>query len=157
MSSGFLLTSFIVVIAPGTGVLYTQAALEFAVKYSEERRQFGRPICEFRGLQWTIADMATQLHAARLMSYRAAGNVNEHRVPDAYDTAMARLFASEMVQKFTNEAMQICGHFGYATGAPPERMYRGWRNYASAAGTLEVLRNVIAAMMRGRSFKHRRD
>ncbi|MBN9263557.1 MAG: acyl-CoA dehydrogenase family protein [Hyphomicrobium sp.] len=133
-----------------------QGAFEYAKKFTEERHQFGRPIAEFQGLQWKIADMATQIHAARLMTYRAAQNVDQNGIPNSYETAMAKLYANEMVQRVTNDAMQICGHFGYTTDCPLERMYRDGRNFAYAAGTTEILRNTIAAMTYGRSFNQRR-
>lgn len=133
-----------------------QAALEYAKKYSEERNQFGRPICEFQGLQWKVADMATQVHAARLMTYRAAATASENGIPDPYETAMAKLYSNEMVQRVTNEAMQICGHFGYTKQSPLERLYRDGRHFAYAAGTLEILRNTIAAMFYERTFNQRR-
>ncbi len=133
-----------------------QGALDFAKAHSEQRQQFGRPIMEFQGIQWKIADMATQLQAARLMAYRAACNVNASGCPDPFETAMAKLFANEMVQRVTNEAMQICGHYGYTRLAPLERMSRDARNFAYAAGTLEILRNTIAAMAYGRGFDRRK-
>ncbi len=131
------------------------AALEYAKKYTLERSQFGRPLAEFQGLQWKIADMATQIHAARLMAYRAATNCKEWRKPDRQETAMAKLFANEMVQRVTNDAMQMCGHFGYTKQAPVEQMYRDGRNWALAAGSVEILRNTIAELEYGRKFNQR--
>jgi alkylation response protein AidB-like acyl-CoA dehydrogenase len=90
------------------------------------------------------------------MTYRAAQNVDQNGIPNSYETAMAKLYANEMVQRVTNDAMQICGHFGYTTDCPLERMYRDGRNFAYAAGTTEILRNTIAAMTYGRSFNQRR-
>lgn len=140
----------------GMCVGIASGAFEFAKNYTEEREQFGRKICEFQGIQWKIADMVTQIHATRLMTYRAAFNVNALGVPDPHETAMAKLFGSEMVQKVTNEAMQICGHFGYSRMAPLERMYRDGRCFAIVAGTSEILRNMIAGFTYGRSFNQRR-
>jgi butyryl-CoA dehydrogenase len=134
-----------------------QAAMEYAIKYTTEREQFGRPICEFQGLQWKVADMATQIHAARLMVYRAASQLSSAGKPDIHEVAIAKLYANEMVQRVTNEAMQMCGHFGYTTECPLERMYRDARHYAYAAGTTEILRNTIAANVYGRSFNQRRN
>lgn len=134
-----------------------QAALEYVVKFTEERQQFGRPISEFQGLQWKIADMATQVHAARLMVYRASTQLSSVGKPDPYEIAITKLYANEMVQRVTNEAMQICGHYGYTTDCPLERLYRDGRNYAYAAGTTEILRNTIASMTFGRSFNQRRS
>ncbi len=133
------------------------AAFDYAKKFSEERQQFGRPICEFQGLQWKIADMAIQIHAARLMTYRAGTNLGENGLPDPMEAAMAKVFANEMVLRVVNEAMQICGHFGYTTQAPLERMYRDARNYSYAAGTPELLRNTVASIVYERAFDQRRN
>jgi alkylation response protein AidB-like acyl-CoA dehydrogenase len=132
-----------------------QAAYEAAKKYSQEREQFGRPICEFQGLQWKIADMAVQLHAARLMIYRAATNLVDG-FPDPLEAAMAKLYANEMVQRVTNEALQIHGHAGFTRALPLERMVRDSRGFALGGGTTEILRNTIAAMVYGRAFDQRR-
>lgn len=132
-----------------------QAALEYAVKFTEERQQFGRPICEFQGLQWKVADMVTQVHAARLMLYRAASTLSGVGKPDAYEVAICKVYCNEMVQRVVNDAMQLCGHYGYTVDCPLERMWRDARNYAYAAGTTEILRNTIASMTYGRSFNQR--
>jgi butyryl-CoA dehydrogenase len=132
-----------------------QAAYEAAKKYSQEREQFGRPICEFQGLQWKIADMAVQLHAARLMIYRAATNLVDG-FPDPLEAAMAKLYANEMVQRVTNEALQIHGHAGFTRALPLERMVRDSRGFALGGGTTEILRNTIASMVYGRAFDQRR-
>ena len=133
-----------------------QAAYEAAVKHGQERIQFGRPIMEFQGIQWKIADMATQVHAARLMVYRAATNLKDG-FPDPQDAAMAKLYANEMVQRVTNEALQIHGHPGYTKDYPVEQMVRDCRGYALAGGTTEILRNTIAAQVFGRTFDQRRS
>jgi butyryl-CoA dehydrogenase len=131
-----------------------QAAYERALAFVKERRQFGRPIEEFQGLQWKIADMATQIHAARLMVYRAATNEKDG-FPDPRDTTIAKLYANEMAQRVTNEALQIHGHRGYTRLYPLERMYRDARGYAVGGGTTEILRNTLAAMELGRTFDQR--
>jgi alkylation response protein AidB-like acyl-CoA dehydrogenase len=133
-----------------------QGAFDFAKEYTEKREQFGRPICEFQGLQWKMADMAVQIHA-RLMTYRAAFNVNERGIPDPHETAMAKLYGAEMVQRVTSEAIQLCGHFGYTREAPLERMYRDSRGFAIFGGSAEMLRNLIASNIYGRSFSQRRS
>ncbi len=140
----------------GMAVGVAQGAYEFAKDYTQERHQFGRPLCEFQGLQWKIADMTVQLHAARLMTYRAAFSVNENGVPDPHETAMAKLYSAEMVQRVTSEAIQLCGHFGYTREAPLERLYRDSRSYAIFGGSTEMLRNLIASNVYGRSFNQRR-
>ncbi|EAQ02558.1 butyryl-CoA dehydrogenase [Pseudooceanicola batsensis HTCC2597] len=133
-----------------------QGAFDAAKAYSEIRHQFGRPIKEFQGLQWKIADMATQVHAARLMVYRAATNPAPNGFPDPMDATMAKLYANEMAQKVTNEALQIHGHNGYTREYPLERMVRDARGFALGGGTVEILRNTIAAMVYGHSFDQRR-
>jgi butyryl-CoA dehydrogenase len=131
-----------------------QAAYERTLAFVKERKQFGRPIEEFQGLQWKIADMATQIHAARLMVYRAATNERDG-FPDPRDTTIAKLYANEMVQRVTNEAIQIHGHRGYTRLYPLERMYRDARGYAVGGGTTEILRNTLAAIELGRTFDQR--
>ena len=133
-----------------------QAAYDAALDFSRQRQQFGRPIMEFQGIQWKIADMATQIHAARLMVYRAATH-EQDGFPDPRDTAMAKLYANEMVQRCTNEALQIHGHRGYMRRYPLERMVRDARGYAVGGGTTEILRNTIAALEFGRNFNQRRN
>jgi alkylation response protein AidB-like acyl-CoA dehydrogenase len=132
-----------------------QGAFEAAKAYSEEREQFGRPICEFQGIQWKIADMAVQLHAARLMIYRAATNLVDG-FPDPREAAIAKLYANEMVQRVTNEALQIHGHAGFTRDFPLERMLRDARGFSLGGGTTEILRNTIASMVYGRNFDQRR-
>jgi len=133
-----------------------QAAFDLAVSYSSERTQFGRPICEFQGIQWKVADMATQLHAARLMVREAATKL-ENGFPRAKEATMAKLYANEMVQRVTNEALQIHGHYGYTREFPLERMVRDSRGFALGGGTVEILRNTVAALVYGRSFNQRRS
>ena len=133
-----------------------QAAYETALRYASERNQFGRPLMEFQGIQWKIADMATQIHAARMMTYRAATN-ERNGFPDPKEVAMAKLYANEMVQRVTSEALQIHGHYGYTRGFPLERMVRDARGFAVAGGTTEILRNTISAMEFGRTFDQRRS
>lgn len=133
-----------------------QAAFDLAVAYSSERTQFGRPICEFQGIQWKIADMATQLHAARLMVRHATTRL-EGGFPRALEATYAKLYANEMVQRVTNEALQIHGHYGYTREFPLERMVRDSRGFALGGGTVEILRNTVASLVYGRSFDQRRS
>jgi butyryl-CoA dehydrogenase len=139
----------------GMSIGVATAAMEFAKNFTLERKQFGKALCEFQGIQWKIADMATQIHAARLMAYRAATHTNEWRKPNRYEATMAKLYANEMVQRVANDAMQLCGHYGYTTEAPVERLYRDGRNWALAAGSVEILRNTIAELEYGRKFDQR--
>lgn len=133
-----------------------QGAYELARSYSLERKQFGKPICEFQGIQWKVADMATQIHAARLMIYRAATNLVDG-FPDPLEAAYAKLYVNEMVQRVTNEALQIHGHYGFTREFPLERMVRDSRGFSLGGGTTEILRNTIAAIVYGRAFDQRKS
>ncbi len=120
-----------------------QGAWELALGYAAERRQFGRPIGEFQGIRWKLADMAIALDAARLLIYRAAANAGSG-FPDALEAATAKTFAAEMAQEVTNQALQIHGAAGYGRGLPLERMARDARMFAIGGGTVEMMRNLIA-------------
>ncbi|MEP3628541.1 MAG: 3-sulfinopropanoyl-CoA desulfinase [Hyphomicrobiales bacterium] len=120
-------------------------ALDEAKRYMKEREQFGRPIAEFQGLQWKIADMETQTNAARLMLHDAAkSTLDLIPFPDMAKSAQAKLFASEAAIKVVNEALQIFGARGYGSNEKIERMYRDVRMFTIGGGTAEILRNQIA-------------
>ncbi len=127
--------------------------------YTLEREQFGRPIAEFQGLQWMLADMSTQLEAARLMLYSAARSrgSNNSPFPDANAAAQAKLFASEMAIKVTNDALQLFGAKGYSRNLPLERIVRDARMFTIGGGTAQILRTVIAARLLDRKFPQTRD
>jgi alkylation response protein AidB-like acyl-CoA dehydrogenase len=120
-----------------------QGAYEHARRYATERRQFGRPIADFQGIRWKLADMAVRLDAARLLIHRAAARAGRG-LPDALEAAKAKTFAAETAQQVTSEALQIHGAAGYARGLPLERMVRDARMFAIGGGTLEMMRNLIA-------------
>lgn len=122
-------------------------ALEHAKRYMNEREQFGRPISEFQGLQWMVADMDTQVHAARLMLHDAARC--DGPFPDMIKAARAKLFASEMGIKVVNDAMQMFGARGYSDREPLERMYRDVRMFTVGGGTAQILRTQIAGAALG--------
>jgi alkylation response protein AidB-like acyl-CoA dehydrogenase len=134
-------------------------AYERGRNYLLEREQFGRPIAEFQGLQWMLADMSTQLEAARLMIYSAARSrgANDSPFPDANAAAQAKLFASEMAIKVTNDALQLFGAKGYSRNAPLERIVRDARMFTIGGGTAQILRTVIAARLLDRKFPQTRD
>jgi len=132
-----------------------QAALEESVAFVLEREQFGRPIVEFQGLQWKLADMALAVEAARLLTWRAALS-DEDGFPALRDTVMAKLFANEMAQRVTNEAIQIHGHRGYTRHRPVERFFRDVRGMALGGGTTEIMRNLLAGIVTGRQLSQRR-
>jgi alkylation response protein AidB-like acyl-CoA dehydrogenase len=131
-----------------------QAALDDAVAYTAQRQQFGRPIVEFQGLQWKLADMAVRIETARLALWRAAVS-SEEGFPALRHTAVAKLVANEAAQFVTNEAIQLHGHRGYTRELPVERYFRDVRGMALAGGTSEVLRNIIAEHVAGRRFEQR--
>lgn len=134
-------------------------AYERARLFTLEREQFGRPIAEFQGLQWMLADMSTQLEAARLMIYSAARSrgANGSPFPDANAAAQAKLFASEMAIKVTNDALQLFGAKGYSRNTPIERMVRDARMFTIGGGTAQILRTVIATRILERKFPQTRD
>jgi alkylation response protein AidB-like acyl-CoA dehydrogenase len=135
-----------------------QGAFEQAVAYARERQQFGRPIAEFQGLQWMLADANIQLDAARLMLHRAAVQLDARTgFPNVHLAAMAKTFASEMAIKVANDALQIFGAAGYSRDFPLERMARDARMFTIGGGTAQAQRNVIAAGIFQRKFSQRRD
>ena len=120
-----------------------QAAYDVAREYARERRQFGRPIADFQAIQWKLADMATEIAAARLLVHRAAWLKQEGR-PHAEAGAKAKLFASEMARRQTAEAIQVLGGYGYTKEFPVERYYRDAKVTEIYEGTSEIQRLVIA-------------
>jgi butyryl-CoA dehydrogenase len=120
-----------------------QAALDESIKYSKERVQFGNPIGSFQAIQWMIANMATEVDAARLLVYRAAWRY-EQGLPYTVEAAMAKLFASEMASRQTDRAVQLHGGIGYIRGTKVERLYRDAKITEIYEGTSEVMRMVIA-------------
>lgn len=120
-----------------------QAALEEGVRYARQRQQFGVPIQRHQAIQTMIADMATQVDAARLMVYRAAALKDKH-LPFSKESAMAKLFASEAATRVTDLAVQIHGGYGYSKSYPVERYYRDARVTRIYEGTSEIHRMVIA-------------
>ena len=120
-----------------------QGAFEASVKYSKERKQFGKPIGEFQAIQWKIADMATQIEAARLLTYRA-GYLKNSGKDVTLESSMAKYFASEVAVMATNEAVQIHGGYGFIKDFPVEKFYRDVKLVTIGEGTTEVQKMVIA-------------
>ncbi|MBU1699728.1 MAG: acyl-CoA dehydrogenase [Candidatus Eisenbacteria bacterium] len=120
-----------------------QAALDEAVKYAKEREAFGRPLAEKQAIQFMVAEMETSLQAARLLIHRAAWMKDENR-PYSKEAAMAKLFAAEMVQSVTHDAIQIHGGYGYMKEYPVERYARDARITEIYEGASEIQRIVIA-------------
>jgi alkylation response protein AidB-like acyl-CoA dehydrogenase len=125
-----------------------QAAYDTARAYALERRQFGRRIADFQAIQWKLADMATEIDAARLLVYRAAWLKQEGR-PHTEEGAKAKLFASEMARRQTAEAIQVLGGYGYTKEFPAERYYRDAKITEIYEGTSEIQRLVIARSILG--------
>ncbi|MBL4785899.1 MAG: acyl-CoA dehydrogenase family protein [Cohaesibacteraceae bacterium] len=121
-----------------------QGAYERAIEYAVKREQFGRPIAEFQGIQWMIADMSTGLAAAQAMIYRAAKSGGSG-YPDKTAAAQAKIFAAENAIKVTNDALQIHGAVGYGRSLPMERMVRDARMFTIGGGTAQMLRNQVAS------------
>lgn len=136
-----------------------QGAYDHALAYSQKREQFGRPIAEFQGLNWMLADMSTQLAAARLLIHRAAISASETKngFPDVTMAAQAKVFASEMAIRVSNDALQVWGAAGYSRNNPMERYVRDARMFAIAGGTAQILRTVIASRILGQKLPQTRD
>jgi alkylation response protein AidB-like acyl-CoA dehydrogenase len=125
-----------------------QAAFDVAREYAKERRTFGKPIAEHQAIQWKLADMATELDAARLLVYRAAWLKQEGRA-HTEEGAKAKLFASELARRASGEAIQILGGYGYTKEFPVERYYRDAKITEIYEGTSEIQRLVIARSVLG--------
>jgi len=123
-----------------------QGAYEAALKYSMQRKQFGRPISEFQSVQNKLADMATEIDAARLLTYRA-GWMKDQGQRVTKESAMAKLFASEIAVRVTNEAVQIHGGYGFIKDYPVEKFYRDVKLCTIGEGTSEIQRLVIARQL----------
>jgi alkylation response protein AidB-like acyl-CoA dehydrogenase len=123
-----------------------KGALEASLKYVKERRQFGKAIAEFQGIQWKLADMATELDAARLLTHRAAV-MKDAGLKTTMESAMAKLKASEVAVKICDEAVQLHGGYGFIKDYPVEKFYRDVKLCTIGEGTSEIQRMVIAREM----------
>jgi len=132
-----------------------QGAFDEALAYAKSRHQFGRPIAEFQGIQWMLADMSTQLEAARHLLRSAA--LSGNGFPDMACAAQAKIFAAETANKVTNDALQIHGSSGYGRELPMERHVRDARMFTIAGGTAQVLRTQVAASLLGMKLPQTRD
>jgi butyryl-CoA dehydrogenase len=121
-----------------------RAAFEKSVAYAKERKSFGVPIAQHQAIQFMLADMATQIDAARLLAWRAA-KMKDKGIRHSAESAMAKLYASEMATRVTHKAIQVHGGYGYSTEFPVERNYRDARITEIYEGTSEIQRIVIAA------------
>jgi len=145
-------------VGAGTVALGVAAgALERAVGYVKERHQFGRPLAEFQGLQWMLADMDAGVHASRLMLHDAARSEGRAGFPDLAAAARAKVFATETAIKVVSDALQMFGARGYGAQEPLERMYRDVRMFTIGGGTAQVLRNQVAGNLLGMRTPQTRD
>ena len=128
--------------AGGTG----RAALEATLAYVKQRRQFGQPVGKFQGVQWMLADMATALEAARLLTYQAAW-LADAGLPHIKEASMAKLFATETATRLANDALQLHGGYGYVTESPIQRLYRDVKLFEIGEGTSQIHRNIIARQL----------
>ena len=126
-----------------------QACLDAAVSYAGDRTQFGKTISQFQGIRWMIADMATQIEAARLLTFNAAA-MRDRGENYSAAASMAKVFASEMANKVAYQALQIHGGYGYIREYPVERYYRDVRVFTIYEGTSEIQRRVIAKHVIGK-------
>lgn len=125
------------------GLGMAQGAYEAALKYSKQRKQFGRTISEFQAIQWKLADMATEIDAARLLTLRAA-STKDAGAKTTLESSMAKLFAGEVAVKCANECVQIHGGYGFIKDYPAEKYYRDVKLCTIGEGTSEIQRLVIA-------------
>jgi alkylation response protein AidB-like acyl-CoA dehydrogenase len=123
-----------------------QGAYEAALNYSKQRRQFGRAISDFQAIQWKLADMATEIDAARLLTFRAA-SMKDAGLKTTLESSMAKLFASEIAVKCANEGVQIHGGYGFIKDYPAEKFYRDVKLCTIGEGTSEIQRMVIARQL----------
>ncbi|WP_254538519.1 acyl-CoA dehydrogenase family protein [Halomarina litorea] len=127
----------------------SRCALDKAIQYAGDREQFGQPIGDFQGIEWKLADMAKDLEASRALTYRAATRAHEQgRIPDRLDASLAKLLSSETVERVVSESLQIHGANGYQRDHPLEYLYRLARGRRLAAGTDEIQKNQIAAVLK---------
>jgi hypothetical protein len=128
-----------------------RGAMEESIKYSKERQQFGRPISQFQAIQWKLADMATEIEAARLLTLRAASR-RDRGLPTTKEASMAKLFASEVGMRACTAAIQIHGGYGYLRDYPVERYFRDVKLTEIGEGTSEVQRLIISREILGRGW-----
>jgi hypothetical protein len=121
-----------------------QGALDAALKYAKQRKQFGKAISEFQAIQFKLADMATQVEAARLLVYQAAWLADQKTVRFTAESSMAKLFASEVAVRVANECVQIHGGYGFIKDYPAEKFYRDVKLCTIGEGTSEIQKLVIA-------------
>jgi alkylation response protein AidB-like acyl-CoA dehydrogenase len=131
------------------------ASYEDALRHCQVRRQFGRELADFQGLQWMLADMALQLNACRAVLYQAASSEQDGEI-DPLQVSMAKVFIAETCVRVCDMAIQLFGGYGYMAEAPVNQRYRRVRGTAIYGGTMQIHRNMIAARILGRKNDQRR-
>jgi len=124
----------------------SRAALDATLEYVKQRQQFGQPVGKFQGVQWMLADMATALEAARLLTYQAAW-LADRGLPHIKEVSMAKLFATETATRLANDALQLHGGYGYVMESPIQRLYRDVKLFEIGEGTSQIHRNIIARQL----------
>ena len=132
------------------GLGMARGALDAAIKYAKQRKQFGQPISEFQAIQFKLADMATQVEAARLLVYQAAWLADQNNARFTCESSMAKLFASEVAVQVANECVQIHGGYGFIKDYPAEKFYRDVKLCTIGEGTSEIQKLVIARQLLGK-------
>ncbi len=132
-------------------------AYEMALEYTKIRHQFGRPIAEFQGLQWMLADMSIGLAASETLIFKAATSGGKDGFPDMLQAAQAKILAAETAIKVTNDALQLHGSAGYSRNLPLERMARDARMFTIGGGTAQVLRTQVASVLLEMKLPQTRD
>jgi alkylation response protein AidB-like acyl-CoA dehydrogenase len=132
------------------GLGMAQGALESATRYAKQRKQFGQPISEFQAIQFKLADMATQVEAARLLVFQAAWLADQKNVRFTRESSMAKYFASEVAVRVANECVQIHGGYGFIKDYPAEKYYRDVKLCTIGEGTSEIQKLVIARQLLGK-------
>ncbi len=133
-----------------------ESAYELALDYAKKRHQFGRPIAEFQGVQWMLADMSIQLAGAQALIYKAAANAGDG-FPNKLEAAQAKVFAADTGVRVTNDALQIFGAMGYSRNLALERKVRDARMFPIAGGTAQILRTQVAGSILGIRTPQSRD
>lgn len=132
-------------------------AYDRALDFVQQRRQFGRPIAEFQGLGWMLADMSIKLEASRALIWQAAASAGPNGFPDRLMAARAKVLAADSAVEVTNMALQLWGAAGYSRENPMERAVRDARMFPIAGGTAQILRNQVAEQLLGRKLPQTRD
>jgi hypothetical protein len=132
-------------------------AYDHALAFAQRRHQFGRPIAEFQGIGWMLADMSVKLEASRALIWQAAASAGPNGFPDRLMAARAKIMAADSAVEVTNMALQVWGAAGYSRENPMERAVRDARMFPIAGGTAQVLRNQVAEQILGRKLPQTRD